>query len=88
MELLAEVLVFLGDVCDGLVYPAQLMRDGHQALYELGKENDRDGFDGEGAGLPVWAKVRKVLVAEPEGAHRLGELPYHELDGLIGRRGS
>ena len=88
MELLPQVLVFLGDGCDRLGYPAQLMRNGHQALYELGEENDRDGLDGEGVGLRVWRKVRKVLYAEPEGAPRLGELPHHELDGVIGRGGS
>ena len=36
MELLPEVFVFLGNGCDGLGYPAQLMRDCHQALDELG----------------------------------------------------
>jgi len=85
MELLPEVLVFLGDGCDRLVYPAQLMRGRHQALDELGEENDRDGFDGEGAGLRVGAEVREVLGAESEGASRLGELPHHELYGVIAR---
>jgi len=85
MELLPEVLVFLGDGCDCLGYPAQLMRDGYEALDELGEENDHDGFDGEGAGLRVWAKVREVSVAESEGAPCLGELAHHELDRVIGR---
>jgi len=53
MELLPEVLVFLGDGCDRLGYPAQLMRDRHQALDKLGEEDDGYGFDGEGAGLSV-----------------------------------
>jgi len=88
MELLPEVLVFLGDGCDRLVYPAQFMRDGHQALDKLGEEDDRDGFDGKGAGLRIGAKVREVLVAEPEGTPRLSELPHHELDGVIGRGSS
>jgi len=34
------------------------------------------------------AEVREVLVAEPEGAPRLSELPHHELDGVVGRGGS
>ena len=85
MELLPEVLVFLGDGCDCLGYPAQFMRDGHQALDELGEENNRDGFNGEGAGLRIWAEVREVLHVEPEGAPRLSELPHHELDGVVGR---
>jgi len=85
MELLPEVLVFLGDGCDRLGYPAQLMQDGHQALDEMGEENDRDGLYGEGAGLGIWAEVGEVLVAEPEGAPCLCELPHHELDGVIGR---
>jgi len=42
MELLPEVLVFLGDGCDRLGYPAQLVRDGRQALDELGEEDDHD----------------------------------------------
>jgi len=88
MELFPEVLVFLGDGCDCLGYPAQLMRDGYQALEELGEENDGDGLDGEGAGLRVWAEVREVLIAEPEGPPRLGELPHHELDGVIAQGSS
>ena len=56
---------------------------GHQALYKLGEKNDRDGFDGEGAGIRVWAEIREVLVAMPEGTPRLSELPHHELDGVI-----
>ena len=71
MELLPVVLVFLGDGCDGLGYPAQLVGDSHQALDELGEENDRDGFDGECAGLRMWAEVREALVAEPERGPRL-----------------
>ena len=88
MELLPEVLVFLGDGCNRLGYPAQLVRDCHQALDELGEENNRDGLNGEGAGLRVWAEIREVLVAEPEGAPRLGELPHHELDGEVCRGGT
>jgi len=88
MELLPEVLAFLGDGCDGLGYPAQLVCDGHQALDELGEENDCDRFNEEGAGLRVWAEIREVLVAEPEGAPRLGELPHHELDGEVCRGGT
>jgi len=64
------------------------MRDGHQALDELGEENDRGRFDGEGSGLCVLAEVREVSIAEPESAPRLGELPHHELDGLVDRGGS
>jgi len=88
VELLPEVLVFLGDGCDRPGYPAQLMRDSHQGLDELGEENDRDGFNGEGAGLRIWAAVWEVLVAEPESTSRLSELPHHELDGMICRGGS
>jgi len=84
VELLPEVLVFLGNGCDHLGYPAQLMRAGHQALDELGEENYRDRFHGEGAGLRIWAEVGEVLVAEPESASRLSELPHHELDGVVG----
>jgi len=57
-------------------------------MNELGEENDRDGFDGKGAGLRVWAEVREVTVAEPERTSRLSELPHHELNGMIGRGGS
>jgi len=64
MELLPEVLVFLGDGCDCLGYPAQFMRDGHQALDELGEENNRDGFNGEGAGLRIWGEVREVFISK------------------------
>jgi len=88
MELLPEVLVFLRDGCDRLGYPAQFMRDSHQALDELGEKDDGYGFDGEGAGLSVWAEVWEVLVAEPESTSRLSELPHHELDWMIGRGGS
>ena len=84
MELLPEVLVCLGDGCECLGYPAQFMCDGHQALDELGEENDRDGFDGEGGGLRVCTPVREILVAELEGTPRLSELPHNELDGAIG----
>jgi len=84
IELLPEVLVFLGDGCERVGYPAQLMSDSHQALDELGKEDDCDGFDGEGAGLPVWAEVPEILVAEPEGTPRLSDLPHHQLDVVIG----
>jgi len=57
----------------------------HQTLDELGEENDRDRFNGEGSGLRILAEVREVLVAEAEGTPRLSELPHHELDGVIGR---
>jgi len=85
MELLPEVLVFLGDGCDHLGYPAQLRLYGHQALDELGEENNGDGFDGEGSPLRIWAEVLEILVAEPEGTPLLSELPHHELDGVVGR---
>jgi len=88
MELLPEDLIFLGDGCDRLGYPAHFMCDGHQALDERGEENDRDGFDGEGAGRCIWGEVREVLVTEPESTSRLSELPHHELNGGIGREGS
>jgi len=35
------------------------MRDAYQTLDELGEENDRDGFDGEGASLRLWAEGGK-----------------------------
>jgi len=46
MELLPDGLIFLGDGCELLGYPTQLMGNGDEPLDELGQEGDGGGFGG------------------------------------------
>ena len=61
MELLADGLVLLGNGCEHLGYPTQLMRDGDQPPNVLGKKGDGGGFREEGAPQRFRIEVREIL---------------------------
>ena len=61
MELLRDSLVLLGDGCERLGYPTQIMRDDDQPPDQLGQEGDGDGFGKKGARQRFCIEVWEVL---------------------------
>jgi len=57
MDLLTNDLVLLGDGCEHLGYPSQLLRDGDQWFCELGEERDAGRWGGDDAGQRFGAEV-------------------------------
>ena len=78
MELLPNGLICLGDGCEPLGYPTQLMGNGDNPLDELGQESDGGRFGGDCVGQCFGADVREVSGVEAEGTPSLGQLFRHE----------
>jgi len=78
VELLPNGLIFLGDGCELLGYPSQLMGDGDKPFDELGQESDRGRFGGNCVGQRRGPEIREVSGVETEGTPGLGQLFRHE----------
>jgi len=78
VELLPNGLIFLGDGCELLGYPSQLMGDGDKPFDELGQESDGGRFGGDCVGQSLGSEIREVSGVEVEGTPGLGQLFRHE----------
>jgi len=65
VELLPDGVGFLGDGCELLGYPTQLMGNGDEPLDKLGQEGDGGRFSRDGVGLRLGAEVLGVSGVEP-----------------------
>ena len=77
MELLPNGLIFLGDGCELLGYPTQLMGNGDQPLNELGQESDGGGLGRDCVGKRFGAARGEVSGVEAGGTPALGQLFRH-----------
>jgi len=78
VELLPDCVAFLGDGCELLGYPTQLMGNGDELLDELRQEGDGGRFGGDGVGQYLGAEVGKVSGVKAKGAAGLGQLFCHK----------
>ena len=78
MELLPDSLIFLGDGCELLGYPAELMGDSDELLDELRQEGDGGGFGGNGDSHCFGVDIWEVLGVEAQGTPGLGQVFCHE----------
>jgi len=78
VELLPDRLICLGDGCELLGYPTQLMGNGDEPSDKLGQEGDGGGFGRDGGGQRLGAEIRTLSGVEAKGTPGLGQLFRHE----------
>jgi len=78
VELLPYGLIFLGDGCELLGYPTQLMGNGDEPLDELGEESDGGGFGWDGVGQHLSTEVGEVSGVQAKGTPGLGQFFHYE----------